>query len=498
MECGLQWKEITCWEDGGHGTVTHEETVETAIPEYCPDLGRIVETAGQVQIRSHSSDGRSVTVTGTVRVTVLYTSEESVGLRSLTQSVPFTCVAAEPHLAACQVVWVTGRLLLCEAQALTARRLYLRVIPELTLTGYRCSLLRLCGGTAEDDPALRLRWERREACLTVSVAERECGVTQETSVPASQPAPEDLLCSRLYPRITGCQAVGSKLMVKGELLLSALYRCREQQLYTYDTSLPFSQVVDLPEGAGQGDCTAAAVLGGGEVRLLRSEDTGGFAVTAELRLLLTTQRCETVECVADLYSTRCDTRLETQEVTLPAAAPERTVRQEAVEHLDFGRQRPFVFVTDHDCAAVPTGEDGELHTAVHLRLLYLDEEETPTVLQRTGEVALPAATREGASCTLCGAPEVTWGGSGCDIRQVVALRQHTPETQTVTTVTAVELLTDREQTHRPSLVMRRLREGETLWDVAKQYHTDEALIRAVNQLEEETLPEKMLLIPRMR
>ena len=31
--------------------------------------------------------------------------------------------------------------------------------------------------------------------------------------PANQPAPEDLLCSRLYPRVTGCQPVGNKLMV---------------------------------------------------------------------------------------------------------------------------------------------------------------------------------------------------------------------------------------------------------------------------------------------
>ena len=38
MECGLQWKEITCWDTVGRAAVTHEETMETAIPEYCPDL----------------------------------------------------------------------------------------------------------------------------------------------------------------------------------------------------------------------------------------------------------------------------------------------------------------------------------------------------------------------------------------------------------------------------------------------------------------------------
>ena len=497
MDCSLQWQEITCWDTAGRAAVTHEETMETAIPEYCPDLGRIVETAGQVQIRSRTADGKSITVSGAVRLTVLYTSEESVGLRSLTLTVPVTCTEAEPRLAACQCLWVTGRLLLCEAQALTARRLYVRVIPELHITGFRCSVLRLCAGTAEQDDTLRMRREERTACLTVSVAERECSAALEAPAPANQPAPEDLLCSRLYPRVTGCQPVGNKLMVKGELFLSALYRCREQKLYTYESALPFSQIVDLPEGAGQGECTAAAQLAGCEVRLLRSEETSGFSVTAELRLLLTTSRSETLSCVADLYSTRCDTNVETQSVTLPAAAAERSTRQESVQHLDFGRQRPFVFVTDADCSPTPAGDDNDLHTTVRLRLLYLDEEETPTVTERTAEVALPAVSRD-AACALLGAPEVAFNGSGCDIRQTVSLR--VPETggQTLPTVTSVELLTDRQPGRRPSLVMRRLAEGESLWDVAKQYHTDEELIRTVNHLEGESRPEKMLLIPRIR
>ena len=46
--------------------------------------------------------------------------------------------------------------------------------------------------------------------------------------------------------------------------------------------------------------------------------------------------------------------------------------------------------------------------------------------------------------------------------------------------------------------MRRLAAGESLWDVAKQYHTDEELIRTVNHLEEGGVPDKMLLIPRIR
>ena len=41
-------------------------------------------------------------------------------------------------------------------------------------------------------------------------------------------------------------------------------------------------------------------------------------------------------------------------------------------------------------------------------------------------------------------------------------------------------------------------EGETLWDIAKQYRTDQDAIRSANELTEEARPEGMLLIPRVR
>ena len=54
--------------------------------------------------------------------------------------------------------------------------------------------------------------------------------------------------------------------------------------------------------------------------------------------------------------------------------------------------------------------------------------------------------------------------------------------------------------NQPALVLRALTEGETLWDVAKQYRTTAEEILAANELTESSLLEagRMLLIPRSR
>jgi hypothetical protein len=65
-------------------------------------------------------------------------------------------------------------------------------------------------------------------------------------------------------------------------------------------------------------------------------------------------------------------------------------------------------------------------------------------------------------------------------------------------ITAAEL-TEPEPGRRPSLVLCRPKKGESLWELAKRYRTDEQAICAANGLEQETpLPSGLLLIPRVR
>ena len=172
MELELKFAELACCEPVGDLVTTQEESMETAIPEYCPDIARIVDTVGQLRLREKHPAGQQLTMGGSVVLTVLYTSEESAGLRSLSMEVPFSCQVEDKRLAGCDAVCVTGRLLLAEAKAVTARKLYLRVMPEFTVSGYARRRQRLCCGT-EEDPALRVRRQEAELELLTAPEERE-------------------------------------------------------------------------------------------------------------------------------------------------------------------------------------------------------------------------------------------------------------------------------------------------------------------------------------
>ena len=46
MELELKKAGFDTYEIGGELTLTQEETAETIVPDYCPDIARIIETEG--------------------------------------------------------------------------------------------------------------------------------------------------------------------------------------------------------------------------------------------------------------------------------------------------------------------------------------------------------------------------------------------------------------------------------------------------------------------
>ena len=73
MELELKKACLDAYETGGELVLTQEETAETIVPDYCPDIARVIETEGKVYIHSRELRDGKAEVSGTVRVTVLYT-----------------------------------------------------------------------------------------------------------------------------------------------------------------------------------------------------------------------------------------------------------------------------------------------------------------------------------------------------------------------------------------------------------------------------------------
>ena len=160
MELELKKECLDTYELGEPQTLTQEETAETIVPDYCPDIARIISAEGVVCLHGGTEqDG----VTGTVRVTVLYTPENESGVRALEFAMPFS--AQGEGLAGCAHVVVETEIELLESRMLNPRKIFTRCKLVTHLAGCRKVCLTI-SSDAETDPALLV--EKRCCGQTVS------------------------------------------------------------------------------------------------------------------------------------------------------------------------------------------------------------------------------------------------------------------------------------------------------------------------------------------
>jgi hypothetical protein len=500
MDLALKMHELNCYGMIGTLTVTHEETMETAIPEYCPDVERILDTTGQVCIKSKSLNGEELTVEGTVHLCILYRDEVGDGIHNLTLSVPFTCTTSDKRLLRCKNVHATGKLLLAETRLIHPRKISIRVIPECTIALYACQIRPLCTGALSEDLAVQTHAEELHVRLLTEILEKPFTFSEDGALNCEA---EELLSSRMDPQLDEPQTVGSKILIKGTLHVHTLCRDKEQALQEQLLDLPFSQIVENPQPDETAQYIPHVQLTESEVRLSRGDEGNALSVTAGFSMLLFCYCDVDATYIDDLYSLQCPTTVKTQHLVLPQHLPERTV--EAEEQVQMEEDASFAALLDCLCGGVTaTAEDSNtrLHTTVHYKVMMLDEDGAPMSMERSVEVSAVMAgtvTAENARAE-CPAAVMRKSGGIWEIRFPVKFIVPLEVEQTVCTVESAAADTEKSgdsDSARPSIVLRRFDGNGSLWEIAKQYRTTEDAIREANGLKDELPAETMLLIPRV-
>ena len=105
---------------------THEETAETIVPDYLPDIGRIVDVCGCLLLRSREIVNGRASVSGLLRMTLLYVAEDGQGLKSFAYTLPLEHTMDGRILDGAADSCLEGRLCSCEVRLLNPRKILTR------------------------------------------------------------------------------------------------------------------------------------------------------------------------------------------------------------------------------------------------------------------------------------------------------------------------------------------------------------------------------------
>ena len=487
-----------------------EQSVELdyVLPDYCPDFFRLLSCTAETAVSAGQPADGAVPYTLHVTLHVLYCGAQTEAVQALTQTLDYQGRAELPAAAAdasALQIRMTAEPSYLNCRAVSQRRIDVRgaVRIRTACTGEQPRTV-LSGA---EGLHVRTRAEPFSYVSQLTRTEKRFTLSDDIRLTDTQPALLSVLQTQTVLNVTETRIVAGKLVVRGEASVTLLYTA-ENGIETHSAALPFSQIVEQDGLADDMTCIVTACAAGltltpesvndGDIRLLHAD--------LDIMLDCAAVRQTTSDLLTDLYSTVHPAEPLAEQIpvlTLPAPVSEHFRQKLTLTQQDAVITKVYAAWAEPESLRTAAENGGTVISGtLHGYALAADAESHPLMLeqrapftwtlpQQLSAEAMPPVTVQSCSYTLTGSDSVALqtelGVSGQVLQQTVC-----------TLLTDVQI--DRE-TRLPDGGQYALRlyfgqPGESLWEIAKRYHTAESAIREENDVPADRLAAaQMLLIP---
>lgn len=473
-----------------------QESTECVVPDTDADIAKIAAVQSEVFLRSKDLTPRGVLISGEIYASVLYITEGEEGVSYVSVKKPFSLEYEIPDLQSETLTQVVLLVQGTDVRMINPRKLSVMFDVEGDLSCYRIVKLCVEAKPPEDAPGLHARLEERCLTLPNAVCEKSVSINEQFVFPAEEAPPTRLISERSELIIADCQLIGSKIIVKGNVQIAVCaLRDGETIPAVREFTTPFSQIIDA--GVESMSCCVVKPEITGAYYDLVDTISGGKALDMELHAVLQLM-CgdqQNIRMVTDVYSNLLPYELvsNSREYRLCSPLQRRKIQaQENVSLVEPCGELVHIFAS----AARLTQETDRIGVTVNLDLLYRNRENRLVSVRRT--IAAGMET-EGAKLRVLYARPVqataTAEGENLDVSVMLEFGFLRAEKVELNSVSAVVLNEEQPyvQSAFPTLTLVR-RENESIWSLAKKYHSSEEKIRQFNEDAENT--KRMLLIPK--
>ena len=472
------------------------------VPDTMSDMAEVILDSGIIQLEPVKVQRERITVRGKLDFHVLYRKEEG-GLQALGGSIPFEEAINVPDLDEKDYVSVSWQLEDLNTEMIHSRKLGIKAI--VTLEAKAESLYDTEAAVdvrgADDEIHLQVRRERIPAAAIALRRKDTYRLKQDITLPGSKPVIERMLWTEM--KLAGCQAkpLDGQIHLEGTLMVFALYEGGESGMVQWvEESIPFSGEVEM-QGA---TADMIPVIG---LKLIHRDleekpDYDGemreLSVDAVIELDVRLYEEQELELLQDLYATNREIVLDTGEAVFDRILTRNFGKCRVAEKVEMETD-PRVLQICHSSGSVKLDgmEVRENALAVdgvlEVKLLYLTDEDARPVQAATRlvpfhyEAETPGITEDSIWYLEPGLEQLTAvmaGGGQAELRGVITLDLFVlqPETRQIILQAQVHPVDTEKMKAMPGIVGYLVQPGDSLWDVAKRFHTTEKSILEANEL----------------
>ena len=478
---------------------------DITLPEYCPDILRILKCGMEPSVHAVQASSERVNVEGSARITVLYAGEGGA-LQSFEQSYPFSRGADIGGLDDRCAVTARARSEYANARAVSPRRLDIHGMLSIGVQARRRREDAVLSGIAGGG----IQTLAEQVSLSSLEALHSAGfpLNEVIELEPGAPSIDQIVLRRAVAVPSEVKAIKNKLLVKGNLELRVVYRSRGtkepvQVLHT----MPISQIIEAP---GVSEATANTLRlrvssleaapkadGSGEARLLEVS----ARVSAEVRAYAPVE----LSVVKDAYSTRGGVALETRRLDTRRLLESFREGFSARETFDIaGGMQGLQLLTGELMPVEAAVKDNAVAVTgkVRAHAVYIDGEGQAVTIEKELAFAFRRAVKRASAGTLAEAEAELLSVQGSASGNVLEIRAELAACGDIFAVESRSVVGTVSQDDsgappcRSPLTIYFAAEGEPLWEIAKRYRTTVDAVRQENELASDAATAgQMLLIP---
>lgn len=511
MDYSLSKKSLSVSETVFEGCLEQPIDLDFSLPDYCPDIQRILKCQVYPKIFTRNVSGDRLDVDGAAVVRILYIDAVKKSVRCSEHTAPFTCsfnLKATPQNA---VVLASAKPEYLNCRALSPRRLDIHgafsVCAKVVSKSERENV---CGIDGDD---IQMMKESHPVSTITGCGQQLFTVSEDIELGSGKPPIESILRTDARAYLTECKAITNKMMIKADLNLKVLYLADLDTgaVEVLDYTVPVSQIIDVDGIDENAVCDTMLEVMTYDVRVRNdlSENDTVLSLESKLCATVTSYGEDEAQVVTDAYSTVYDLDLTYGQVQMPKLVTiinDTCVNKSTVEANSAGITK-MLDLWNEQCTVKALEENGRmvLTGKLNICILALDNEDSPFYTERSVDftypmnldcdiknlIAIPQAQVVSVSYRLSDSNHL-------DLRTEIKLSVPVFEHKSVRGVTAASANEEhlRQKDDSVALILYYAGDGEKVWDIARDYCICCDAVKAENDMAEDTVAQgRMLLIP---
>lgn len=498
MEISFENRVMSMYREIARQTRRIQETAESVVPDTNDDIGRIASVQTAVLLKSKDVTSRGVMVTGELTAALIYITESERGVSYVRLSKAFTMEFDTGEIDADALAQVNLSIQNSEARILNPRKVSVtfELLGEMSCFRQDNVITETVLPAASPE-GLHAKCEKTEFVAANTVTEKTFAVNEQFIFPSGKPKPSQLVSQCVDFSLGEPQLIGAKVIVKGTVSLTVCYLSNEVN-YPVKTefSTPFSQIIDT--GSEQMDHCSAVIQLTSCYCDLTDTINGEKALDTELHavLQLVCYSRQSIEYISDAYSNLMPAQCTVQTRKFSSVSSVQQVKMSADERINVVEDCTDVLSVFSSVSQVTLLPD-KISAVITLDIVYRTADGSLSAVRRFISVENPGSTSQ-ARLISARIADTYLRPDGAYIDGHISVEVNYQYTTSMEINCVESVVLDDENAYDPAqfpAVTLVRAEGESLWELAKAYHSSIERIKAMNELEDST-EGKMILIPK--